>query len=277
MPLDPQDPRLRAVMYKFYREFFDLAERRRRWSVADDIPWDQTNKNLNPVIADVVEAFCAVEMFLPDYISKALPLIRSNVGWAWVHANWGYEESKHSIALHDWLLKSGQRTDEQMCDLEDKLFRHEWNLPTDTAHGMLIYAMVQELATWLHYRNLRARLTECGEDPALNKVLQLIARDEMAHHAFYKQVVQTFLEIDREATLQELARVLNDFAMPATHMIPDGAQRKAAIRSLRIFDEEIFYRDVYVPILAQLGVERKELRGRRGHKKSVPEPSAPAT
>lgn len=261
MSLDPQDPRLRAVLYRFYRDFFDLAERRRRWSLADDIPWDQVNKSLNPVVADVVESFCAVELFLPDYIAKALPLIRRNLGWAWFHANWGYEESKHSLALHDWLLKSGQRTDEQMCDLEDRLFQHEWNLPTETPHGMLIYAMVQELATWLHYRNLRAKIKEFGEDPALSKLLQLIATDEMAHHAFYKQVVRTFLEIDRETTLQELERVLHHFSMPATHLIPDGARRKAQIKSLHIFSEDIYFQDVYQPILADLEVKRSELRG----------------
>ena len=29
--------------WQMFREFFDLAERRRRWKVADDIPWDECN------------------------------------------------------------------------------------------------------------------------------------------------------------------------------------------------------------------------------------------
>ena len=207
--------------------------------------------------------FCAVELFLPDYISKAIPLIRQNKGWSWVHANWGYEESKHSLALNDWLLKSGQRSDEQMTDFEEKLFRHEWNLPTDSAHGMLIYAMVQELATWLHYRNLCAKIKEHGEDPALAKLLQLIATDERAHHAFYKEVVATFLQIDRAATLKELEGCLHHFAMPATHLIPEGIRRQAAVHSLHIFDEEIYFRDVYTPILEGLGVQKRELKAFR--------------
>jgi acyl-[acyl-carrier-protein] desaturase len=263
MSLDPADPRMRALLYRLYRPYFDLAERRRRWSVADDIPWGQTNKALNPVIADVVESFCAVELFLPDYISKAIPLIRQNKGWAWAHANWGYEESKHSLALHDWLLRSGQRTEEQMADFEDRLFRHEWDLPTDSPHGMLIYAMVQELATWLHYRNLRARVNEHGGDPALCKLLQLIATDERAHHAFYREVVRAFLEVDRPATLAELGRCLHHFRMPATHLIPEGMRRQAAVRALHIFDEDIYVRDVYLPVLEALGVGRAELRAYR--------------
>jgi acyl-[acyl-carrier-protein] desaturase len=226
----------------------------------EDIPWHQTNPNLNPAIADVVETFCAVELYLPDYISKAIPLIRRNKGWSWFHANWGYEESKHSMALHDWLLKSGHRTDEQMADFEDKLFQHEWNLPTDSAHGMVIYAMVQELATWLHYRNLRAKIKECGEDPALSKLLQLIATDEMCHHSFYKDLVLVFLETDRAATLKELEACLHHFSMPATHLIPEGIRRQAAVQSLHIFDAEIYFRDVYTPILEVLDVKKSELK-----------------
>jgi acyl-[acyl-carrier protein] desaturase len=114
----PDNPELRQILFTLYREFFDHAERKRRWSLTDDIPWDQVNPSMDPAIADVVASFCAVEMYLPDYLAKALPMIRANRGWASFHANWGYEESKHSLALGDWLLRSGLRTDEQMADLE---------------------------------------------------------------------------------------------------------------------------------------------------------------
>src|SRR5947207_3378423 len=136
--LSPENPELRAGLFRLYRDFFDHAERKRRWSLEDDVPWDQCNRGLDPAIADVVESFCAVEMYLPDYVAKALPMIRANRGWAWFHNNWGYEESKHSLALGDWLRRSGARTDEQMADLESGLFRQEWQLPLDSPHGMLI-------------------------------------------------------------------------------------------------------------------------------------------
>ena len=165
----PGGPELEAAIWRLYRDFFDMAERRRRWSIRDDIPWDQCNPRLDPALADVVESFCAVELYLPDYSAKILPVVRSSQGRAWFYANWGYEESKHSLVLGDWLLKSGNRTDEQMADLEARLFQHEWNLPHDSALGMLVYAMVQERATALNYRNLRRRAAERGGDPALRK------------------------------------------------------------------------------------------------------------
>src|SRR6266436_906473 len=146
---------LEPAMWRLYRDFFDQAEKKRRWSICDDIPWDQCNPNLNPAIADVVESFTAVELYLPDYTSKILPVVRLSKGRTWFYANWGYEESKHSLALGDWLLRL----------------------------GMLIYAMVQEAATWLNYRNLRLKGENEGGDPALSKLLTLVAVDERAHHS----------------------------------------------------------------------------------------------
>src|SRR5262252_8499910 len=110
-------PELEPAMWRLYRDFFDQAEKKRRWSIRDDIPWDQCNRNLDPAIADVVESFCAIELYLPDYTSKILPVVRPSRGRTWFYANWGYEESKHSLVLADWLLKSGARSDEQLFDV----------------------------------------------------------------------------------------------------------------------------------------------------------------
>jgi acyl-[acyl-carrier-protein] desaturase len=255
-------PELERAFWRLYRDFFDKAERKRRWNVRDDIPWDQCNPNLDPVIADVVESFCAVELYLPDYQAKILPVVRFTRGRTWFYANWGYEESKHSMAMSDWLLKAGMRTEEQLADLQSSLFQREWNLPHDNHLGMLAYAMTQELATWLNYRNLRQRVRERGGDPALEKLLMYLAVDERAHQDFFKQCLQMYLQYDRQGTLEQMRRVMNNFAMPAIHEMADSRQRVARIKGLAIFDEDIYYREVYLPLLASLGVDRQEMRNR---------------
>jgi acyl-[acyl-carrier-protein] desaturase len=260
-PTQPDSPAVVAKIYHLYRDYFDRAEKKRRWSLQYNIPWDQCNRALDPAIADVVQTFCSVEMYLPDYLSKLLPQVRGNRGRAWMLANWGYEESKHSMALGDWLLRSGQRSEEQMADLETQVFQQEWDLPYDNAKAMVIYTTVQELATWLHYYNLRQIIGERG-DPALYKVLSLIAIDERAHYDFFRKVVQIYLEDDRPGTLEQLRRVLNTFAMPAVHLLVDGRQRTEAVKSLRIFDYDIFYYKVFEPITVALGVTKSELRRR---------------
>ena len=260
---------LESALWRMFRDFFKKAERKRRWSVAEDIPWDQCNRNLDPAIADVVESFCAVELFLPDYVTKFLGVNRDSRGRAWFLANWGYEELKHSLALGDWLLRSGHRSDEQMADLEGQVLAHEWNLPIDSGSGMFVYAMTQELATWLNYRNLRRRVLERGGDPALEKLLMHVAVDERAHHTFFIDCVQLFLKHDRATTLEQMRRVLDYFQMPAIYLLADSRTRVNRIKELEIFTEALYFEDVYMPILSTLGVTRAEMQNRVPRKKKV--------
>jgi acyl-[acyl-carrier-protein] desaturase len=174
------------------------------------------------------------------------------------------------LALGDWLLKSGQRTDEQMTDLERRIFQWEWNLPHDNHLGMLVYAMVQERATGLNYRNLRHCAAERGGDPALSQLLKLVSIDEQAHYSFFEECVSLYLKDNRAATLEQMRRVMNNFAMPAINEMADCLRRVARIKALHIFDEDIYYREVYLPILANLGVDRSEMRNRLPARKSVP-------
>src|SRR5262245_6288294 len=100
-PTKPESPEMLEAMYRLFRDFFDRAEDKRRWSIRDDIPWDQCNRSLPVAIGDVVQTFCAVELYLPDYLAKAISQVRRSRGKSWFLANWGYEECKHSMALED--------------------------------------------------------------------------------------------------------------------------------------------------------------------------------
>jgi acyl-[acyl-carrier-protein] desaturase len=271
--LPQHPPELENALWRLYRDFFDLAEKKRRWSIREDIPWTQCNRHLKPAVADIVESFCAVELYLPDYTSKILPVVRPSRGRVWFYANWGYEESKHSLALGDWLLQSGHRSDEQMAELEKQVFVREWNLPRDSHLGMLAYAMVQEYATWLNYRNLRRKAQECGGDPALEQLLLLVAVDEKAHYGFFRSCLQLYLKYDPQGTMENLRSVMNNFNMPAIDEMVDGRRRVAAIKELDIFSEDIYYREVYLPILAELGIDRSQMRNRLPRKKSTVEAS----
>ena len=263
-------PELERPLWKLYREFFDKAERKRRWNIREDIPWEECNPNLDPAIADVVETFTAIELYLPDYTSKILPVVRSSMGRVWFYANWGYEESKHSLALGDWLLRSGSRTEEQMADVERRVFEREWNLPMDSQLGMMVYAMVQEQATFINYRNLKNRAKEMGGDPALEQLLQFVSIDEAAHHGFFADPLKLYLEYDREMVIGQMRRVMNYFQMPVIHDILDESRsRIQGVKDLAIFDEGIYYKDVYLPILEHFGISRNEMRDSPRPKKSL--------
>lgn len=247
--------------YNLYLEYFHKAEAHRRWNLLDDVPWEHVGRDPDPEIAQVVQAYTAVELYLPDYTSKILQMVRASRGRAWFQANWGYEESKHSLALEMWLTKSGCRSEEELREFEEQVLAHEWDLPYDTPLEMLVYTTFQEFATALNYRGLRKHAA--GRDPALDKVLVLLSRDEVGHFEFFKNGTLLFMERDRDRVLETINRVIRTFRMPAQSLIPGWAEHDRLIRRLGLFDDRIYMRDVVRPVLKALGVEADELREAR--------------
>jgi acyl-[acyl-carrier-protein] desaturase len=151
-----------------------------------------------------------------------------------------------------------------MADLEKMVFAREWNLPHNSAMGMLAYAMVQEQATFVNYRNLRQRVQSLGGDPALETILSFVSVDEAAHYGLFKSFFELFMKLDRDVALAALRPVLNQFQMPAIHdLLDQNAKRIARIRELEIFNEEVFFRDVYNHFQNALDLSREEMRGPR--------------
>jgi acyl-[acyl-carrier-protein] desaturase len=247
------------VFYENYLKFFKTAEERRRWDIERDIPWDKTNPESSELTADIVQSFSAVEMFLPDYTSKMMEMIRRSRGRAWFQANWGYEESKHSMVLEEWLIRSGKRTEEQLVEFERTLLGAEWEPPFWHPRQMIIYTMIQELATGLNYTNLRRRAEEEG-DHALIRLLKWISADEMAHYNFFRKGVKAYLALEPEATIADLKYVFDNFQMPAHYQIPDWEKRGPQIEEAGIYGPRIYLQKVRIPILEDLGVTRRQLK-----------------
>ncbi|MFO0970260.1 MAG: acyl-ACP desaturase [Gemmataceae bacterium] len=166
------------------------------------------------------------------------------------------------MVLEDWLLRSGHRSDEQMADVHQMVFAHEWNLPHGCPRAMACYTMTQELATWLHYNRLQKIVQAEGGDPALDRILTLVSVDERAHFDFFRRLVSIYLEYDREGTLEALRRVVNNFAMPSVHMLADSRMRVEEVKQLRIFDYDIYYSEIYEPILEKLNLTKQDMRRR---------------
>lgn len=259
MPTNLPD-HLERRFFAAYKEFFDHAEAKRRWNLREDIPWAETKRGgIDEKLVSIVEAFWAVEMYIPDYNGKILSSFRRHRGFAWFQLNWGYEEAKHSMALEEWLVRSGHRTERQVEELSDRLLQKQWEMPHDTARQMFIYTMIQELATQVSYLGLE-RVTRESRDPALSKMLLLIAADEGNHHRFFTDVVKIFLEHDREGTLDDFAWVLSKFEMPAHHIIPDWSRYGENIEGAGVYTGKVFVRRVLMPVLERLGVNRDELK-----------------
>jgi acyl-[acyl-carrier-protein] desaturase len=168
---DPTQPSGRAVRCPTWLSTYRPPPRLRSPpsapTEADGIPWDQVKvRAVDEDLVEILEAFYSVEMYLPDYSAKLIALNRENHGMAWFFTNWCYEESKHSMAIEEWLIRSGRRTPAQMELLNHRLLSVEWTLPFDTSRRMLIYSMFQELATQLNYVNLSKLTAPAGDQAA---------------------------------------------------------------------------------------------------------------
>lgn len=249
--------RLEERLFNEYTTFFEKAERERRWNVFTDIPWEKVNKGASEELALCAETFCSVEMYLPDYVSNGINVVRQYFGQSWFQANWAYEESKHSLTLMQYLIRSGKRTEEQMFDLQNAIFSKKWTLPFTTARQMTFYGCVQEMATFVIYVKHRDRAAEEG-DEALRTAYDFIARDEIAHTRFYQGVIKVLLEEDREGTLADMAHVFANFKMPGVDLVPDYDSRILKMREAGI-DRDVFIQKVYMPILKHIGVSRHEM------------------
>jgi acyl-[acyl-carrier-protein] desaturase len=161
-----------------------------------------------------------------------------------------------------WLTRSGSRTDEQIRGFEEEVLSREWNLPYDTPMEMIVYTVFQEYATKLNYQGLRKIAQDSG-DMALDRVLSLLARDEVGHFEFFKNGVLIHMDQDRDKVIETVNHVIKTFRMPAQDIIPDWDSRDQLIREMHIFDDKIYMRDVVVPVLKSLKIDRDELREAR--------------
>ena len=244
-------------MYRAYMEFFDVAERKRRWHPLNDIPWEKLSPSKNTEEKAIcAETFCGVELYVPDYTANGFNLTRPIFGHAWFQANWGYEESKHGLTFREYLIRSGLRTEKQYAEFEEQIFAKVWNLPFHTRRQMTCYGALQESATFLIYRAQLEKARQEG-DEVLEKIYFYVSRDEAAHMGFYIQVLQLEMEEEREETLADLAHVIYHFQMPGVGLIPEYEQR-LGVDGVGISSQQFLQRGIF-PLLKAAGTSRQEL------------------
>jgi len=251
-------PAARERMYRAYLEFFEVAERKRRWSIFDDVPWEKLDPTGNSERkATAIETFCAEELYVPDYAAKGIAVTRPVFGAAWFQICWSYEEAKHGLVFREYLIRSGLRSPSEFAAFEDAVFSKSWQLPFPTRRAMTCYGALQEAATYLAYKAQKDHAQREG-DAVLERIFALVSRDEAAHAGFYRAIVEIEMAEDREGTLEDLATVVSQFKMPGDGLIPDYRERLktsgAGISTREFLAHGLF------PTLHTLGTSRAELR-----------------
>jgi acyl-[acyl-carrier protein] desaturase len=254
----PISSTMREKMYRIYLDFFESGERKRRWNLFDDIPWEKLDGAHNSErSATCIETYCAEEFYLPDYSARGMDLVRSMFGAAWFSACWSYEESKHGLAFREYLTRSGLRTQQEFASFEERVFSCKWKLPFATDRQMACYGALQEAATCVAYRAQRETAERDGNS-VLEAIFSFISRDEAAHARFYRTMVELNMEEDRAGTIADFALVLSRFKMPGDGLIPDYQERLKS--SGAGISARSFLENGVIPIIKAIGTTRAELK-----------------
>lgn len=271
-------------IYRKYMEFFEKAERTRRWSPIDDLPWElaesqrKERRERGPLssadlnTATCIETFCGVELFIPDYTKGGLNLSRDTFGQSWFQLCWGYEESKHALVFKKYLVESGLRTADEYRAYESNVLSTTWTTPYQSYREMACYGALQEIATYLIYEAQKKRFES---DPLLHKMFTLISRDEAAHTSFYRSYLELEFQEDREGVEQDLAFVISTFEMPGVHLVPDFMTR-LEMEGVGISSKEFMTRGI-MPTLRKFSMDRRTMLralARRRDKSCSPQPHA---
>jgi acyl-[acyl-carrier-protein] desaturase len=252
---------MREKLYRAAMEFFEVAEQKRNWNLFRDIPWDKLDSSRNSQKKAIgIETFCAEELYLPDYSSRGMDVLRTNFGLSWFHARWSFEESKHGLVFREYLVRSGMRSDAEFAALEKTILASPWQAPFQTRRQMCCYAALQEGATYLAYKTQKDRADRDG-DSVLSALFNFVGRDEAAHWGFYRKVIEFELAEDRPGTLADLALVVGNFKMPGDGLIP-GYHEKLKSSGAGISPRN-FVEHVLIPTLRTVGTDRAELRSAR--------------
>ncbi len=194
-------------IYARFRAYFQTAERTRQWNVWTTVDWEQAAPSASPELRDKVLESYREALFLPDYSAHALQILRASRGRAWFLTRWSYEEGKHVLALHEWLLRTGGLPDDTLRAYADDLLRtYAWTPPFDSP-----VAVLSEMYLWEKREASRTALllsfAEDANDQCLTQILGYVLADDEAHSAFLFDILRLITQTHSSEVAETLHQV----------------------------------------------------------------------
>jgi len=187
----------------------------RRWDAEHSFAWAAADADrLTEGQRSAVDFVTIIEDHLPGYFDvyhRHFPVDDTVEPEVFAHnrelyhftVRWASEEDTHARALLRYQRESGMEAVRGPI-----LPRFE--LPYDHPVQFFAYALVQEKATQIYYRQLR----EVIDEPVLGDVLTRLSRDEARHFTFMADVVSRYLRHQGDAVVEPIRDVIATFRMP---------------------------------------------------------------
>ena len=212
--------------------------------------WEAKDSKLTTVAQDSLVINLLTEDNLPSYHTEIAIAMGQDGAWGnWIN-RWTAEEARHGIVLRDYLMATRGVNPNELEDLRMAHMQVGYKTPyIDDMLHTVAYVTFQELATRISHRNTG----KISADPICEGMLTRVALDENLHMLFYRNLLGAALKLEPEATLEAIADVLENFAMPG-HGIPGFARKSVQIALAGIYDLDLHLNEVVTPVLRAWGV-----------------------
>ena len=251
----------------------------RNWSPHDYVPWSDGSdygalgghdwspqqSQLGEVARIAMVTNLLTEDNLPSYHRAIAEHFSLDDAWgAWVN-RWTVEESRHGIALRDYLVVT-RAVDPNALEMArigqvtagfSPGQQGQGSVRPESMLDALVYVTFQELATRVSHRNTGRA---CAE-PIADQLLKRVSADENLHMIFYRGVGAAALDIAPDQAMHSVCRILKNFQMPG-FSIPNFRRNAVKIAVGGIYDLRQHLDDVVLPVLRYWRIfERDDFTG----------------
>lgn len=194
----------------------------RRWDAETTFAWSDADADrLTEGQRSAVRFVTVIEDHLPGYFDvyhRHFPVDDTVEPEVFAHnrelyhftVRWAAEEDTHARALARYQAAAGISDRDSLRSALAVPGAGRFDLPYDHPVQFFAYALVQEKATQIYYRQLRSVIDE----PVLTDVLTRLSRDEARHFTFMADVVTRYLRHHGDEVVEPIRDVIATFRMP---------------------------------------------------------------
>ncbi|MGC7219825.1 acyl-ACP desaturase [Mycobacteroides abscessus] len=216
--------------------------------------WDPEQSKLSEVAKVAMITNLLTEDNLPSYHREIAMNFTMEGPWGtWVN-RWTAEENRHGIAIRDYLVVTRSVDPVELEKLRVEQMTRGFSPGQNRQGGddqfarylldSVAYVTFQELATRVSHRNTG----KACDEPIADELLKRISTDENLHMIFYRNMVESGLEIAPDQTVRSIYRVLRNFRMPG-YTIPGFRRNAVTIATAGVYDPQSHLDEVVLPVL----------------------------
>ncbi|MCV7031923.1 acyl-ACP desaturase [Mycobacterium sherrisii] len=251
----------------------------KEWHPHDYVPWsDGSNfyaldgQDWEPGqthLPDVAQVAMVQNLLTEDNLPSYHREIAMNFGmdgpWGQWVKRWTAEETRHSVALRDYLVVTRSVDPVQLEKLRlEQMTRgfspgqnRQGDMFAESLFDSVMYVSFQELATRVSHRNTG----KASNDTIAEQLMARVSHDENLHMIFYRDVSAAGLDIAPNQAMKSVHRILRNFKMPG-FTVPEFRRKAVIIAVGGIYDPRIHLNEVVMPVLKRWRIfEREDFTG----------------